>query len=353
MEGVVPATNSPYPAYYDPKNSKPQPFVSNEAVRDSSELVQPARNKLAEEYNLFGKPKDLRYAHKVYGAALAPPWNLIWSEDLSISTDSRQNYLETAVNEAEKEAIKTDLKMLMGNASMIQRATRINSTALDSASKNSELKDAWKTHETEWRALRQHYLNLVPRDTLTSRLADTVLDEEVNALNMMQNMISARIRSKKRSYEFVALSDQLDLRYFKNDITLLARSIRRDDILHVPFARLVGRLIRQGVYSQGNYEVSIMQVRLWRQQIQICLQDMIGALIDLGRPIVLDTVESPVIGSVWAEDSSIVTAVPVAGAAGDNVGGMPAFWAFSTGTTDKTGGGVAGSVGNLIRVIGK
>ncbi len=349
MEGVVPATNSEFPAYYDPNNSKPQPFFTNQTVTDSSEVVQPKRSVLAENYNLLGKPKDLRYAHKVYGAALAPPWSLIWSEDLTVSTDSRQNYLESAVNEVEKIAIKTDLQKLLNAASMSTRVERINVPAMGPLDKNEELKKAWKTHETEWRALRQHYINLVPRDTLTSRLADTVLDEEVNALNMIQNLIAARIRSKKRSYDFVILADQLDLQRFGGNVLVLARSIRRDDILHVPFARLVGRLIRQGIYHQGNYDVSIVQVRIWRQQVQICLQDMIGALIDLGRPIVIDTVESPVISSMWAEDGG----TPAIMAPSGDVGGIDWGAAYSRGTLDGTGGGLAGSVGNIIRAIGQ
>eukprot|EP00961_Rhodomonas_salina_P164757 2220114-Rhodomonas_salina.1 len=39
------------------------------------------------DYVNIARPLDLRFAQKVHGAALAPPWEYVWTDDTEVSTD--------------------------------------------------------------------------------------------------------------------------------------------------------------------------------------------------------------------------------------------------------------------------
>eukprot|EP00961_Rhodomonas_salina_P152084 2047289-Rhodomonas_salina.1 len=54
------------------------------AVGHATDVTGELRSKMEEAHALYlniAKPRDLRFAERVHGAALAPPWNEIWTDD--------------------------------------------------------------------------------------------------------------------------------------------------------------------------------------------------------------------------------------------------------------------------------
>ena len=52
-----------------------------------ADLLEASANQIRENYVVYAQPLDLRYAHKVHGAALAPSWDTVWTDDPTIRTD--------------------------------------------------------------------------------------------------------------------------------------------------------------------------------------------------------------------------------------------------------------------------
>jgi hypothetical protein len=104
----------------------PRASVTHEPEKDtavSAKLVKEKGNEARMIYMQYGQPRDLRYAHKVHGGALAPAWDLIWTDDTTVSTDTNANIMETEIRRAITNAVVRDIEITTGSAAK-QQETR-------------------------------------------------------------------------------------------------------------------------------------------------------------------------------------------------------------------------------------
>jgi hypothetical protein len=123
----------------------------------------------------------------------------------------------------------------------------------------------------------------------------------------MNNIVKKQIqRNHPNSYKFYFAQHILELERYKNDITVLCRSLRRSDSFHTPFAHLVGKLLCEALYTKGDRVVNYMQLRIMRLEINRALQEMIAFILDTGQEIPIDRVGQPEAVSVYTYDGEAI-----------------------------------------------
>eukprot|EP00961_Rhodomonas_salina_P301213 3940374-Rhodomonas_salina.1 len=254
-------------------------------------LVRESVTKVKENYMMYARPRDLRYAHKVHGAALAPPWDSIWLDDTTISTDVHANLMENQIRQAITAAIVRDIEFATGARAKVHMVHEQGGSVMQRQyvqQEHTELTPEF-VHE-----LRSRFEDMIPRDKATSRLSNLVLDLEEVAVNKMRNIIEQQIKRNVRNVHlFYEARHQLDLTNYENSIAILCRSMRRDDLLFSSFGHLVGCLLVEALFTKGTHAVGYMQLRMQRARIDEALKEAVAFLLRLGRRIKLDKVGQP------------------------------------------------------------
>lgn len=126
-------------------------------------------------YVLKARPKDKRYAHRVHGASLATQWKYVWTDDTTISTDSRVN-----------EATRT-----IDNA-LAAHISKSVSDALETMQKDTD--ESLSANQIAY--VRNRALHIIPSDSMLSRLSNLVLSLEEIAVSHMRNITETQIRRR-------------------------------------------------------------------------------------------------------------------------------------------------------------
>eukprot|EP00961_Rhodomonas_salina_P294320 3934472-Rhodomonas_salina.2 len=261
----------------DPRNRNELHNVGNgdeEEVSASTpaqkEFVARLLKKAQRNYVLKARPKDRRYADKVHGAALAPEWKYVWTDDVTVSTDVNANRMDQEIDNILMKKVAAQIEPELD---LIQELSQGPLT----------------TQQVTF--TRDRIRKLVPRDSITSRLSNLVLDLEEVAVSHMRNLVDSQI--KRGAYQFCNVQHQLDIRNYGYDTRILCRSLRRDNLTFSSFGHLVGTLLCESLYIKGSHAVNYMQLRIQRSRITKAIGEAVAFLSVLDRPVKIDQLGQP------------------------------------------------------------
>jgi len=114
------------------------------------------------------------------------------------------------------------------------------------------------------------------------------------AVAKMRNVVEQQIRRNVRNVHlFYQARAALDLAEYDHNTSVLCRSLRRDDKVFSSFGHLVGCMLVEGMFTKGTHAVSYMQLRMQRSRIENALNEAVGFLLYLDRPIHKDRIGQP------------------------------------------------------------
>lgn len=225
--------------------------------------------KVISRYEKEGLPRDYRFAHEVHGAAFAPPWKWIWTEDETLSVDAHQNHLQNEIND-----------VFNKNVLRLYRNKMYEATQQGGQASIETL-----------RQMRDDVKGVTPTNPKRARLSNLVQRLEIVAVTYMRNLVNTQIRRRGKNYfRLFSVQQQLDISVYNHDIRALCRSLRRDDLTYTAFAGLVGTLVLEAVAASGTHAMDIMPTRLQNRRIGQALGEAVGLLAELPREIQRDEI---------------------------------------------------------------
>ena len=145
-----------------------------------------------------------------------------------------------------------------------------------------------------------HRQEMIPRDSAASRLSNTVIAMEEDAINKIRNCVDIQVRRNVRNVHlYYNLQAMLDLSRYGDDINVLCRSLRRCDHTYTCFAGLVGCLLLESQFTKGTHAVAYMQLRMQRERVQSALNQAVSVLLHLTKVVPVDKLGAPAHGTLF------------------------------------------------------
>eukprot|EP00961_Rhodomonas_salina_P154296 2078339-Rhodomonas_salina.4 len=266
-------------------------------------IIRSKRSTAMRKYLSIAKPRDYRFAQRVHGAALAPQWSDIWTDDTAISSNPRANAMDrdirSAVTESLKSNIKTVLKNMKNGDTPTETKEETNGASEDETSANRNAKPSIDIEYVQ--DIQKKVQKLIPKDTPRSRLSNMVIDQEQLGISRMRHFVRNRLRRHpEKAYELYAVDALLDLANYGHDAHVLARSLRRDDLTYSTFGHFVGCLMAQARHTDGRVGAGIVQLRMLNSRVTEAMFECVSFLSTLERPIVIDEIGQPDVKTLYA-----------------------------------------------------
>ena len=157
-------------------------------------IIRSKRSTAMRKYLTIAKPRDYRFAQRVHGAALAPQWSDIWTDDTAISSNPRANAMDRDIRSAVTESLKSNIKTVLKNMKNSDTPAEIKeepTTEDDTAAKINPKPSIDIEYVQD---IQKKVQKLIPKDTPRSRLSNMVLDQEQLGISRMRHFVRNRLR---------------------------------------------------------------------------------------------------------------------------------------------------------------